>query len=145
MRLRNLLPLLLLAAAIAPAQQASTTLTQISNTWNAATGTGGWANAPLCSATVTNTCLKDLSLSFTPPGQTTADTVPGIAATATSYVFKPGGFLYCSNTASWTVVLSANYLDAQGNPAPKTQTATASVPCPFTPNPPSGLKPVPGM
>lgn len=142
--MRKALVYLGLAAAMALVSLAHAATPPVSNkyqhiyyTWVAPNST-----FPDCSATVTSSCLSNYTLSQTPPSGVAAVTLTiangSVAAGGTvSYVYGPGGFLYCG---TWNVSVVANYLDEAGATVPSAAfPATVAVPCPLAASPVTGL------
>lgn len=125
---------LLALAALATAGAQTLSSTNHTITWSWLQAGGG---APTCSITVTDSCGISYQLTWTDPtGKVGAPAV--IAWPALSYVYGPGGFLYCG---TWQGSLTLTYKDDTGTvktTAPTT--GTAAVACPFVLSPPSGLK-----
>lgn len=92
-----------------------------------------WSNAnPICSTTVTTSCVKSATLTDTTTNTVVSST---IAADATTYTYTPTGGIPFGWSHSFSLVL--NGVDASGNAitsAPATVTVTNS-----TLNPPTGF------
>lgn len=128
--------LMLFAAGTAMAQTPATgTDHGLSGTWGAPTG---------YSSTLT---LNGYTATITPPTGVTGTITVGqcsstvttncIAAAATTFVWKPGGVIYCG---TWTISVVADYTDSSGNPqvsAPLTTTVAEA--CPLVVSPVTGL------
>ena len=141
--MRRILPLCFLVSLSAyGATPVSTQYQHIQNTWNAPNST-----YPDCSATVTTSCLSSYTYTATPPAGTggpAITTVPngGIASGAqVSYLWGPGGFLFCG---TWNLSVVANYVDSSGaSVSSSAVTATTAVSCPLAPSPVTGLNSTP--
>jgi hypothetical protein len=124
-----------LSGTIGMAQTQSTQYKHIANTWDAATPLTVCATG----ATAPISCVKDYIFTLTDP--TAKSNTVTFAYPATSYTWGPGGFLYCG---TWQANLAIEYFDDQGTAKTTTGNGTtATVACPFTVSPPSGLKAVP--
>lgn len=119
------LPLLLVAASSTYAQSP----TQIVFTW-----TNNNVGFPICSSTVTSTCIVGQTITDTTVSGSPVVLSSSITATATTYSAPVPA--YTASTRSYTLVV--NYKDASGN-AQTTPAVTATVTVPFTVNPPTGF------
>lgn len=133
------------ASAFAATPVASNKYQHISNTWNAPNST-----YPDCTSIGSVACLDTYTFMAAPPagtgGATSIITVPngGIAAGGVvSYLYGPGGYLYCG---TWTVSVVANYRDDAGASVQSSaDSATVVVPCPLTASPATNLVSTPAL
>lgn len=159
MKLPKIFTFILFVAAVASAQVAppAGSDTKITSKWGEPIGTVQWPAQYCAPGSVTTACIQGYTLTLTPPaGVGAAVVIPTCAAgtTATyppcippttgntiSYVWSPGGNLYCG---TWGVSVAANWLDSSGNAISSAPLEVAVVePCPFVASPATGLSATP--
>ena len=128
--------LLLLALCAVPlhlkAQTASTQYQHIAYSWIQ----GPTLNVCTTGTTSPTSCVKDYALTLTDPSGKASSTIK-FAYPATSYLYGPGGFLYCG---TWQASLVIEYFDDKGVAQTTTPAINSTqVGCPFVVSPPSGF------